>query len=131
MRIKNLLGHKNLSFLAAAATLVLTYLSLGNISAPMMTVSNSDKIAHSIAYFVFTWIWFVFFYFSEKFQLSFVKSLLYASVLCFVYGVLMEVSQGVFTTYRYVELFDIVANTSGIVIAVIFIRILKNTLVRI
>ncbi|WP_378185694.1 VanZ family protein [Aquimarina sp. W85] len=125
MHIRNLLEHRNLFVLVLAATSVLTYLSLGTISSPISSLSNSDKIGHAIAYFVFTCIWFAFLYFSKKLKYSFLKSILYSAMICFGYGVLMEIAQGIFTTYRYVELFDVLANTSGIVIAVLFVFVLR------
>ena len=47
------------------------------------------------------------------------RSLWTSGVVCFVYGILMELAQGFLTTYRSMDLKDAIANTTGIVFAVI------------
>lgn len=130
MIIKNLLGHKFLLIFVIAYTSLITWASLSKLMFPVkIMVEGADKIGHFIAYFVFTIVWFLFFFYSEKFKNSISQSLVKASVFCFIYGLLMEVMQVTLTNYRYAEWFDILANTSGIIIAVLLLKLFGYKLV--
>jgi len=132
MVIKNLLAHKYLLTLALAYTSVICWLSLGKIIMFVdVSIKGSDKVGHLLAYFVFAIVWFLFFFYSEKQNKEFSKSLLWASVLGFLVGVLMEILQGVLTNYRNPDWYDILANTSGIIIAMLFLMMLKNKIVKV
>ncbi|MHA7055995.1 VanZ family protein [Aquimarina sp. M1] len=116
--------------LALAYTGLVGWLSLAIIFIPIdIKVEGSDKIGHLLAYFVFTVIWFLFFFYSEKQPREFSKSITKASVLSFLFGILMELLQGTVTDYRSPEWNDVLANTSGIVFAIIVVKVLKNKLV--
>ena len=56
------------------------------------------------------------------------KSLWTSGIFCFVYGVLMELAQGFLTTYRSMDWKDAIANTTGIVFAVIILIISSSFL---
>mgnify|MGYP002827914981 FL=1 len=56
------------------------------------------------------------------------RSLWTSGVVCFVYGILMELAQGFLTTYRSMDLKDAIANTTGIVFAVIVLIISSSVL---
>ena len=130
MGIKKLLKDNYLFVLVVLSTGVLTWASLASFVIPInIEVQESDKIAHCIAYFVFAAIWFFFFFFSKKQNNNFKQSLIKSSIICFIYGVLMEVFQKFFTTYRYSDWWDIVANTSGIIFVVILLKLFENKLV--
>lgn len=93
-----------------------------------MVVANGDKIGHAIAYCGFTIVWFGFYFFSEKLNKDWKQSVFRASIIAFFWGLLMEVAQGVLTDYRMPDFFDVIANTSGIVLAVLVLRIGKKQL---
>lgn len=130
MGIKKLLGHKFLFALVIVATCALTWVSLSRIVIPVdIEVIGSDKIAHFIVYFIFTSIWFFFFFFSEKLNKTFKQSLIIASIFCVLYGMLMEVLQALLTNYRSSEWYDVIANTSGTIFAVLILSVFRKKLV--
>ncbi len=130
MGIRRLLGHKFLFVLVTVITSALAWASLSRIVVPVdIKVEGSDKIAHFIAYFVLTSVWFSFFFFSEKLNKSFKKSLIIASVFCVLFGMLMEVLQALLTNYRSSEWYDVIANTSGTIFVVFIFSVFKNKLI--
>ncbi|WP_188112083.1 VanZ family protein [Aquimarina sp. RZ0] len=109
---------------------MITWLSLGKLIIPGgANIQGSDKVGHLLVYLFFTIFWFLFFFYSEKKRKSFVQSILLASILGVVYGMLMEIFQGVFTSYRTPDWNDIVANAIGVIIAVVILKLLKNKIV--
>ncbi|SEL19859.1 Predicted lipoprotein [Aquimarina amphilecti] len=122
--------RRYLLWLAVLYTCVITWLSLAKVLIPVdIKVEGSDKIGHFLAYFVFAIVWFLFFFFSRKQSMSFSKSLLISAVFAFLFGLLMEFCQDTLTSYRNSDWNDVLANTSGIVLAVIVMIMLKNKLV--
>ncbi len=130
MIIKKLLGHKTLLWLLILYLIVITWASLARFIIPFeVGVKGSDKIGHFIAYFIFTLIWFSFLFFSEKRKETFKQSLIKSSLICFFYGGLMEILQMLLTNYRSPEWNDMLANTSGIIFAVILLKVFENKLI--
>ncbi len=122
--------HKYLLLLVFVYTSLIGWLSLAKVFIPLnVNVKGSDKIGHLLAYFVFTMVLFLFFFYSEKLHKKFSQSLIWASVLSFLFGILMEFLQAVLTSYRSPEWYDVLANTSGIIFALIILKTLKNKLV--
>ncbi|WP_220455464.1 VanZ family protein [Tenacibaculum pelagium] len=75
-------------------------------------INGLDKIEHAIAYFVLTFAW----------LLALRKSKINAKLIvlcCFLYGIIIEALQVTTTSYRLGEILDVVANTTGILIAYI------------
>ncbi len=131
MGIKKLLGHKTLFVIVVTSTIVITLASLARFILPFRTgIQGSDKIGHSIAYFIFTLVWFSFFFLSKNRNENFKQSLVKSALLCFFYGGLMELLQGLLTNYRSPEWNDILANTSGIIFAAIVLKVFENKLIR-
>lgn len=130
MLIKTLLEHKILLVGVILYSVLITLASLYRfIASPFsMDFENSDKILHFISYFIFEMIWFCFLYFSVKISMSKVKSLWVSAILCTSYGVLMELAQGYLTTYRAMDWKDAIANTTGIIFAVIILIISSSVL---
>tara|TARA_R110000787_G_scaffold200643_12_gene311648 strand:+ start:4248 stop:4637 length:390 start_codon:yes stop_codon:yes gene_type:complete len=113
--IKTLLEDKAL-FIALFITIFIAILSLAKIDPiSLEPVSGSDKIYHSIAYFFLMLSWLYAFFKKE----TFLKKVKYIIFACFVYGIVIEVLQGVTTTYRTASYLDILANGSGVVLAVL------------
>ncbi len=130
MIIKHLLGHKFLFSLAILYTGIITWLSLAKVFIPInVRVEGSDKIGHLLAYFVFAIVWFLFFFFSKRQSRKFTTSFIWAALFGFAYGILMEILQATLTSYRSPDWKDVIANTSGIVLAVFLLIILKNKIV--
>jgi len=130
MDIKRLLGHKILFVLVVLSTGMITWVSLAKISNPIdLDIKGSDKIAHAIVYFMFTNVWFFFFFFSDRNRMNFIQSITRASIVCFVYGALMETLQYFLTSYRSFEWNDMLANTSGIIFAALLLKVFENKLI--
>ena len=130
MLIKTLLGHKTLLVGVVIYTILITLASLYRfiVSPFVLDFENSDKVLHFISYFIFEFIWFFFLYFSTRISMNLRRSLWTSGVVCFVYGILMELAQGFLTTYRSMDWKDAIANTTGIVFAVIILIISSSVL---
>ncbi|MGB1042949.1 MAG: VanZ family protein [Tenacibaculum sp.] len=111
-RIKSLLKD-NLNIIAILLTVSIAILSLIKIGKQPIQINGLDKIEHAIAYFVLTFIW----------LLALQKSKINVKLIilcCFLYGIIIEALQVTATSYRSGEILDVVANTTGILIAYIF-----------
>jgi VanZ family protein len=131
MSIKKLLGHNTLFALVIVLTSLITWASLAKFVFPVkFKVERSDKIGHFLAYFALTIVWTLFLFFSERLNKNLKQSLIITSVICILYGVLMEILQGVLTTYRSPDWWDVVANTSGTVFAIFVFAVFKNKILK-
>lgn len=118
--IKTLLKDK-LYIIAICITIFIAYLSLIKITSTKASFANSDKIYHLIAYFTLTFFWLFSFYKKKK-----LKSIIV--ILCISYGVIIEILQGICTTYRTADFKDIIANALGCILALLlFNTILKKS----
>ncbi|HET8837371.1 MAG TPA: VanZ family protein [Flavobacteriaceae bacterium] len=119
---------KVLLYVAIAYSLALFILSLMNIdSLPKLEISNVDKIFHATAYCGLVIVWYVHYFMTSKNQFKW-PPLLIICLCAVVFGIIIEILQGKATTYRTEDVFDMLANFSGTVIAVFLILILKNVL---
>ena len=121
-RIKTLLEDKAI-LIAISITIFIAILSLiktDNI--PLGSFSNSDKVYHAIAYFFLMLSWLYTFHKKEAFN----KNVKYAILACFIYGIIIEVLQGVTTTYRTASYLDMLANGSGVVLAVLAFHLFEK-----
>ena len=131
MIIKPLLEHKYLLTLVIVYTGLISWLSLAKIIIPAeVNVEGSDKIGHLLAYFVFTIVWFLFFFYSKKQFRKFSQSWIWASLIGFLFGLLMEFLQSSMTNYRSSDWQDAIANTTGIVFAVLLLNLIKKKITR-
>lgn len=76
-------------------------------------VSISDKTIHFIAYFFLMLSW-LYVFFKKK---SFSKNVKFILIGCIVFGIIIEILQGVTTTYRTLSFLDVAANTLGVLFA--------------
>ena len=76
-------------------------------------VSISDKTIHFIAYFFLMLSW-LYVFFKKK---SFSKNVKFIFIGCIVFGIIIEILQGVTTTYRTLSFLDFAANTLGVLFA--------------
>jgi len=83
--------------------------------------SHTDKIFHFIAYSALAWFWFKALYY--KFNYAFNKSLVITAIVSIIFGIIIEVLQGMITSTRVAESNDILANTLGVglTIAILFL----------
>lgn len=129
--ILKLLGAKFIFFvLAVIYTGALVYVSLINLAeTPMQPLVFSDKIMHMGAYFGLVLLWL--FYFTFNFKNKDFRKVI--SVICasaIIFGIFIEVLQDVLTNYRELDIYDIVANSVGALLASILVWHLKESLIR-
>ena len=123
-RIKNLLEH-NAYLIAIFLTILIAYLSLSNpikIDIPLK-ISFLDKIMHATAYFTLTISWLFALYKYPKSKL--------VVIALFLYGILMEFLQGWLTQNRQKDIFDVYANSLGILLAMLIFNNLYKYFVKI
>ncbi|MGI0105540.1 VanZ family protein [Salinimicrobium sp. WS361] len=117
-------------FPALIYTGLILYLSLINLAdTPVKDLGMSDKTMHGGAYFGLGLLWMLFglFTFEEK---GLFKRIMFISLASVAFGIFIEFLQGVITSYRQPDLFDILANTIGVVVAAIVVWILRKNLTR-
>lgn len=85
---------------------------------PVINFPNLDKCIHTFFHFVFTFVWFLFFYKQLKLD-SIFKPLLISFVMSVVFGIGIEILQGLVTATRSADVMDGVANLVGAVLAVL------------
>lgn len=113
--IKNLLKGKFL-FIAIVITIAIAFLSLVKISFKQpINVSFLDKIEHCVAYFVLSLTWLLALGKSKK-------SIAVITVLCLLYGIIIEILQAEITSYRTAEYLDALANMVGIALALLIFQ---------
>ena len=112
--IKTLLRHSRLP-IAITITAIITFLSLIKLGKQPIEISNLDKIEHLIAYCFLGLSWLFVFKNYKKFSY---KNYIIVLV-CVFYGIIIEVLQSTLTTYREASFFDIVANTIGVLLALL------------
>ena len=113
MCIKNLLkGNIKTMTIAVLITISIAILSLVKIGHQPIQINNLDKYEHVLAYFALSFFWLLAFRTSKisKFLIGF---------CCFFYGIIIEALQVTVTSYRSGDILDILANTTGILIAYI------------
>ncbi len=121
--IRNLLRHKFFITSAIFITFFIAYLSLIKIPSSKVSIANIDKIYHLIAYFTLSIFWLFSFYKRKKLKYIIVT-------LCVLYGIIIEILQDKFTAYRTGDYKDVIANTLGVLLAlVMFNLILKKNVV--
>lgn len=106
-------------------SVALTYVSLVKLNhVPDIGVSFGDKIFHFLAYSLLTFLWFGTFLF--KFNFKEKKAITYAAIISIIFGIVIEVLQEVLTTYRAMDIYDVIANTSGVLLTVLVIVLKKK-----
>lgn len=117
---------KKLALFAAiiysGALLFVSLIKLTNV--PDVGVDFGDKIFHFLAYFVLAFLWFGAFLYHFNFNKR--KAIIYASVFSILFGIIIEVLQDTLTDYRALDVYDVLANTSGVLLAVALIASKNN-----
>jgi VanZ family protein len=117
---------RNIYLIAAVLwTLLIAYLCLATFrKLPRIGVQGADKYIHVTFHFVFTLLWFL--YLRQQ-NGSHRKVLLRIFLTSLIYGILIEIAQGLFTTTRTADVTDVLANTAGAMIAAAII-LLKSSI---
>ena len=124
--IKNLLGRKHLiQVLTVFWTVLVTYLCLASSeSLPSVDVFRFDKLGHFAFHLGITTMWFLFWkttYGNEN-----KNALLKAFLFSFFFGIIIEISQAVFTETRHGDITDVFANSLGALTAVFIIYLMSK-----
>lgn len=127
--------------IAPLYTAFIVYMSLGDNSMPHIEVTHIDKVYHATAYFVMFLLWYLFFNKKAVVQHSFqFKNCLAQFVLwdriavtrsaaaSLMIGALLELGQGYFSENRTMDVLDMIANSSGIILAILFLWIWSQKL---
>jgi len=122
-KVTKFLSQDNFKLIALFITIAIAVLSLIKPSESsglsLFKFENADKIQHLIAYFFLTLSWL----FAIKSSTKKIKVIITIIVLCVLYGTIIEVLQGIATSYRTADYRDIIANSVGITLAVIIFRL--------
>lgn len=123
VKITKHLSERNLFILALFWTIVITIASLVSLSnMPRVNVLGKDKTVHFLFYFVLTLTWN--FALQKKYKNWALKYIIVFVVIG--YGIVIEVLQEVLTKTRQADLYDVIANSAGTLVALIVIFWLKN-----
>ena len=88
---------------------------------PELHTGFDDKIFHCIAYAIFCLVWYLMF---EALKIK--SSLIFAIVFSIAFGGLIEILQSKLSSYRSTEFFDLLANTLGVFLMALVIRLKKS-----
>lgn len=83
---------------------------------PRVNLLNADKLFHALVFLGLTICWV---YAFRKWGVPRFRSLLYGAFFSTLYGVLMEAVQGLFIPRRMFDVLDMLANTTGCLVAVL------------
>ena len=101
-------------------------ISLVKVQVPVkISIRNLDKVVHFGIYFIFTLIWFGFFS-GLDLKKNILKEVLKASLLAFFVGISIELLQEFLRKSRFGDVYDVLANSLGILMAVVFLYQIKK-----
>ncbi len=129
MHIKRLLEGKTVLFIAVLYSTVITILFfLPSQDLPNTRLPGADKVIHALIYFILANVWLLYLYLKKDFQLN-TKWILALLVSLLLYGIIVEIIQGLFTDNRSADIFDVAANLIGSVLGIYFFKSIKNKLI--
>jgi VanZ family protein len=102
----------NFIVIPVSITVGIIYLSLIKTPKNMIEIAQIDKVYHSIAYFVLSITWL--FAFQKKSQVKYI-----IVILCIILGIIIEVLQSTLTIYRTGDYLDVLANSMGVILALV------------
>ena len=126
---RKLLGAKSLRFIGITYTLFITFLLLFPITDfPKVEVPSIDKLGHVILFSILVIIWLLFVL--SKTEVGKLTSI-WVVLVAFFYGIIIEASQELFFESRTADVWDIIANSAGILLGwLIFQKIRKLFIVK-
>ncbi|MEN8702626.1 MAG: VanZ family protein [Polaribacter sp.] len=114
-RIKVLLLDKFI-YIAITITIAIICLSLFKLPSNNIGIKNIDKVYHSTAYFSLALAWLISFYKEKNTKIIIVFA-------CIFFGIIIEVIQSKFTNHRTGDSLDIIANSVGVLLALLFFNL--------
>ncbi|MCB9255741.1 MAG: VanZ family protein [Chitinophagales bacterium] len=110
---KALKVHPIFAFAAIVLLTIIMYLSLlPKIELPETNLIQADKLVHASMYFILSLS-----IFKGFFNTTLKKSIGIACLLSFLYGIIVEFAQDICTLTRMFDVFDILANGFGSILA--------------
>lgn len=119
--LTKILSKHNSLLLALACTTGILILSLINKFPEPSGVRINDKIGHTIAYLCLSFFWLTF----AKNLTKKAKHFVLVASLCIIYGIVLELLQGTLTTTRTASVFDVFANTLGVIVGSFLVYVVK------
>lgn len=121
--IKKLL-ERNALIIAIAVTVAIAVLSLSAVPKLNLElgIKSGDKYLHFIAYFVLSSSW----YFALKDKINGKVFKIVVPLGLILYGIILEGLQSGLTTYRTGDMYDAIANTAGVIAALILFNRIIN-----
>lgn len=92
---------------------------------PKINIQNLDKVIHVFFHFVFTSLWYLFFKKHIK-STNNIKALVLSIVLSIFFGIVIELLQQLCTTTRKADIYDVLANLTGAVLAIAFVSLVNK-----
>lgn len=116
---------KTIQSLAIGWTFLIAVLCLVKFTdLPTVSVSGADKYVHFTLHFVFTFLWGYFSWLKHNQILS--KKIITVVLISLGYGILIEFLQETFTKTRHADVYDVLANASGAIMAFLVFMLLKK-----
>lgn len=126
------LAVNSLGVIAVTYTLFIGWLSLIHMPQFMEKApTNSDKAIHATAYFIMCSLWFLFLFFKGLKTKPRKTALWVAALWSLFFGMVIEILQLDFTTYRTGDYKDMIANSTGVLLSAICIFALRRKLEKI
>ena len=123
MKIIKHLSERNFLFLAIAWTIFIIVASLVSFnSVPKVKVVGSDKVVHFLFYLVFVIFWSL----AKKQSYFKINYSLLIVIIAIVFGIIIEILQGVLTKTRQADFYDVVANSLGAIVGCVVLFCVKN-----
>ncbi len=115
--------------LAVAYTLLIGWGSLIHVPEFVQEApKNSDKIIHTTAYFIFCSLWIIFLYYKGLKKRPLNTVLWISALWSLFFGMVIEILQYDLTTYRTGDYYDMIANSTGVLLSVICAIALRRKL---
>lgn len=106
-------------------TLLIIILCLCTFSdIPKVSITNIDKLVHFSFHFIFVFLWYLFFK-SQKVErkINLKIKLVLASL---IFGISIEIIQGLYTKTRSADVFDVLANSIGAITALLILTLFEK-----
>ncbi len=118
-------------FFSIVYTALITWLSLTHLGKISIGGFNpTDKMLHAGAYLFLALLWNFHFVFKSTGFKAYRSNLLWVAAGCLIFGMLIEVLQGTLTSYRDPDWLDILANSTGVSLAVLIFLALAPAIKR-
>lgn len=126
--IKQLLAGKRplrLAILYSCVITVLFFIPSGEL--PKTDFSEADKLIHVLVYFVLANLWILYLYVKNGHHL-YKRGTLILLFSILLYGIIIEIFQGLFTVSRSADLLDVASNLVGSLLGIYFFKNVKHKL---